>query len=153
MKLTTDRYEASRGLFETAELLVPAAFKSSYVCPRIKKLGLDTSDVSNYRPVSNLKVISKLLEGLVTSQLTAYLADNKLLPDHQSVYRAFCLTETAIARVSLSGVLTALDSGVRRHSRTLPARPVRGIRHGRPFHPAPSSAVVIWAKRLSTCMV
>jgi len=80
-----------------------------------KKLGLDTSDVSNYRPISNLKVISKLLEILVASQLTAYLSDNKLLPDHQSAYRAFCSTETVIARVLLD-ILTAIDSG---DSRTL----------------------------------
>ena len=55
---------------------------------------------------SYLKVISKLLERLVASQLS----DNKLLPDHQSAYRAFCSTETVIARV-LSDILTAIDSG------------------------------------------
>ena len=67
--------------------------------------------MSNYRPISNLKVISKLLERLVASQLTAYLTDNKLLPDHQSAYRAaFCSKETVIAQV-LSDILTALDSG------------------------------------------
>jgi len=78
-----------------------------------KKLGLDTSDVSNYRPISNLKVISKLLQRLVASQLTAYLTDNKLLPDHQSAYRAFCSTETVIARV-----LSDYCDRFRRHSRT-----------------------------------
>ena len=56
------------------------------------------------------EVISKLLERLVASQLTAYLSDNKLLPDHQSAYRAFCSTETVIARV-FSDILTAIDSG------------------------------------------
>jgi len=40
-----------------------------------------------------------------------------------------------------------------RHSRTLSARPIRGVRRGRPFHPAPSSAEVIWAKRLCTRVV
>jgi len=39
-----------------------------------------------------------------------YLQDNKLLPDHQSAYRAFCSTETVIARV-LSDIYTAPDSG------------------------------------------
>jgi len=39
-----------------------------------------------------------------------YLQDNKLLPDHQSAYRAFCSTETVIARV-LSDIYTAFDSG------------------------------------------
>ena len=90
--------------------IVPAAFKSANICPLLKKPGLDSADVKNYRPISNLKVISKLLERLVASQLMAYLSDNKLLPDHQSAYRAFCSTETVIARV-LSDILTALDSG------------------------------------------
>jgi len=40
----------------------------------------------------------------------AYLSDNDLLPDRQSAYQAFRLTETAIARL-LSDILTALDTG------------------------------------------
>ena len=70
--------------------------------------GLDSADVKNYRPISNLKVISKLLERLVASQLMEYLSDNKLLPDHQSAYRAFCSTETVIARV-LSDIMTSVS--------------------------------------------
>ena len=54
------------------------------ICPRLKKPSLDSADVKNYRPISNLKVTSKLLERLVASQLMKYLQDNKLLPDHQS---------------------------------------------------------------------
>ena len=69
-----------------AKGIVPAAFKSANICPLLKKPGLDSADVKNYRPISNLKVISKLLERLVASQLMAYLSDNKLLPDHQSAY-------------------------------------------------------------------
>jgi len=71
---------------------------------------MDFADVKNYRPISNLKVTSKLLERLVASQLMKYLQHNKLLPDHQSVYRAFCSTETVIAR-GLSDIHIALDSG------------------------------------------
>jgi len=85
-------------------------YKSANICPLLKKPGLDSADVRNYRPISNLKVISKLLERLVASQLMAYLSNNKLLPDHQSAYRAFCSTEIMIAPV-LSDILTALDSG------------------------------------------
>ena len=79
-----------------------------------KKLGLDTSDVSNYRPISNLKVISKLLERLVVSQLMAYLSDNNLLPDHQSADRAFCSTETHCS----STVRHSDRAGLRRYSHT-----------------------------------
>ena len=40
-------------------------------------------------PISNLSVLSKLLEGLVAQQLLDYLNSNRLLPELQSAYRAF----------------------------------------------------------------
>ena len=61
-------------------------------------------------PISNLTVISKLLERLVARQLLAYLSVDKLLPDRQSFYQAFRSTETAIAGL-LSDILSALDTG------------------------------------------
>ena len=89
--------------------VVPAAFKTAVICPRIKKAGLDQSDVKSYRPISNLTVMSKL-EKIVAGQLVSYLSDDDLLPDRQSAYRAFRSTETVIARL-LSDILTALDAG------------------------------------------
>ena len=47
---------------------VPEAFKFAYVTPRLKKQDLDADDVRSYRPISNLSVISKLLERLVHQQ-------------------------------------------------------------------------------------
>ena len=58
-----------------------------------------TADVKSYRPISNLSVVSKLLERLVSSQLVKYLKDNDLLPDLQSAYRAMHSTETAVLKV------------------------------------------------------
>ena len=40
----------------------PQSFKTSYVTPILKKPYLDCGDTSSYRPISNLSVISKLLE-------------------------------------------------------------------------------------------
>ena len=76
--------------------VVPAAFKSVYICPLLKKADLDIADVKNYLPISNLTVLSKLPEKLVARQLIDYLSVNKLLPDRQSAYRALRFTETAI---------------------------------------------------------
>ena len=90
--------------------VVPAAFKSAYICPFLKMPDLDTVDVKNYRPISNLTVLSKLLEKLVSRQLLEYLSVNQLLPDRRSAYRAFWSTETAIAGL-LSDILLALDTG------------------------------------------
>jgi len=64
----------------------------------------------SYRPISNLSVVSKLLERLVSKQLMRYLDDNDLLPDLQSAYRGHHSTETAVLKV-LSDILSALDTG------------------------------------------
>jgi len=89
---------------------VPSRMKSAYITPILKKAGMDTTDPKSYRPISNLSVLSKLLERLLAKQLVAYLKDNDLLPDRQSAYRAHHSTETAVLRV-LSDMLLALDSG------------------------------------------
>jgi len=66
--------------------------------------------MQSFRPISNLSVLSKLLERLVSKQLVEYLTGNCLLPDRQSAYRRFHSTETAVLRV-LSDILLALRSG------------------------------------------
>ena len=48
-----------------------------------KKAGLDATDVSSCRPISNLSVLSKLLERLVVQQLMDYLKSFNLLPQLQ----------------------------------------------------------------------
>ena len=42
---------------------VPAAFKKAYITPLVKKPGSDEDDASNFRPVSNLSVLSNTLRG------------------------------------------------------------------------------------------
>jgi len=66
----------------------PPSFKSAYITPLLKKSGLDSADVRSYRPISNLSVLSKLLERLVARQLLDHLAAATLLPELQSAYRA-----------------------------------------------------------------
>ena len=66
--------------------------------------------MKSYRPISNLSVLSKLLERLVARQLIDYLTAFKLLPDLQSAYRAHHSTETAVLKV-LGDILRAVDSG------------------------------------------
>ena len=89
---------------------VPAILKAAYITPRLKKPDLDTLDVKSYRPISNLPVLSKVLERLVAKQLLSHLDEHKLLPDLQSAYRAHHSTETAVLKV-LSDILTAVDNG------------------------------------------
>ena len=62
----------------------------------------------NYRPISNLTYISKLVERMVNQQVVDYLDENKLLPKLQSGFRARYSTETALLKV-LSDILLSAD--------------------------------------------
>jgi len=64
--------------------------------------------MNNFRPVSNLSFISKVVERVVTSQLQQYLAENDLIPRFQSAYRKYHSIETAMQRV-WSDILVAAD--------------------------------------------
>jgi len=66
--------------------------------------------VNNYRPISNLSVISNLLERVILRRLLEHLKVNDLFLSVQSTYRKCHSTDTAIARV-LSDILMALDRG------------------------------------------
>ena len=70
----------------------------------MKKLELDATSASSYRPISNLSVLSKLLERLVVRQLMEYLSSTDLIPPLQSGYRQGHSAETAVVPV-LSGIL------------------------------------------------
>jgi hypothetical protein len=72
--------------------------------------GLDPAHARSYRPISNLSVVSKLLERFVARQLHCYLQSSNLLLSSQSAYRPFHSTETAVLRV-LSDLLLAVDQG------------------------------------------
>ena len=48
---------------------VLALLKTAYITPLLKKPGADVDAAENYRPVSNLPVLSKLLEKAVCKQL------------------------------------------------------------------------------------
>ncbi|HSN23899.1 MAG TPA: reverse transcriptase family protein, partial [Methylomicrobium sp.] len=90
--------------------VVPDAFKAAYITPLLKKSDADPADAKSYRPISNLSILSKLLERLVARQLLDFLTMARLLPDLQSAYRAYHSTETAVLKV-LSDILLAVDSG------------------------------------------
>ena len=79
------------------------------VTPIFKKLGLDPDSSSSYRPVSNFTYVSKLIERLAFSQLTAYLFNHHLLPVEQSAYRQHYSTETATLKIT-SDIFDAADA-------------------------------------------
>ena len=77
----------------------PSCYNEALVTPLLKKQSLDCNRLQNYRPVSNLALISKTTEKVVSAQLNTYLKDNNLLEPRQSAYRQGHSTETALVRV------------------------------------------------------
>lgn len=92
------------------EGFLPESQKGANIVPRLKKRGLDEADYKNYRPVSNLSFLSKLLERIVAQQLHYFLSTTDALPYFQSAYRRFHSTETALLKV-FSDICRAIDDG------------------------------------------
>ena len=86
----------------------PDAFKESLVKPLLKKENLDLV-YKNYRPVSNLQFISKLVERVAAEQLVDHVNRNNLMEVNQSAYREFHSTETALVKVR-EDILKAIDN-------------------------------------------
>ena len=89
---------------------VPPSLKIAKVIPCLKKPSLDKNDLNNYRPISNLPYLSKVLERVACSQLQHHLNANDLLSSFQSAYRPNFSTETALLRVQ-NDILVSLDRG------------------------------------------
>ena len=86
-------YSLESGIF-------PEQYKTALVKPLLKKITLDSDVFKNYRPVSNLTYVSKLLEKVVAEQLTEHLRKHDLLETFQSAYKPNDSTETALLQVS-----------------------------------------------------
>ena len=67
---------------------VPDASKTAVVTPLIKKTNLPSDDLNNYRPVSGLSFISKLVECVVAKQLLEHIHVHNLDNLYQSAYKA-----------------------------------------------------------------
>ena len=67
--------------------VVPDFFKHAIVEPVLKKPSLDPLQPMNYRPISKLPFMAKILEKVVAEQLTTFLEINNIFDKHQS---GFC---------------------------------------------------------------
>ena len=87
--------------------IVLESFKRALVKPLLKKPCLELLE-KNYRPVSNLSYISKLVE-LVVAQLITHIERHGRMEAHQSAYHSSHSTETALLKVK-TDIIQALDN-------------------------------------------
>ena len=73
---------------------VPNNYSTSHISPLYK--GGDKTHAINYRPVSLLPIVSRLLETIVKQRLVGYPTEKTLLPPTQFAYRRFHSTEDAL---------------------------------------------------------
>ena len=92
-----------------SEGVVPDEMKIARVKRLLKSPKLDPNELKNYRPVSNLSYISKLLERVVARRLNNHMITNGLHEPLQSAYKAGHCTETALLRVH-NDVFTNMDN-------------------------------------------
>ncbi|CAB3985703.1 Hypothetical predicted protein [Paramuricea clavata] len=89
---------------------MPDSLKIAVVQPLLKKYNLSYEEFCSFRPISNLKFVSKSIEKAVAVQLTDYLTENHLHEKFQFAYKPCHSTETALLRVQ-NDILQALDNG------------------------------------------
>lgn len=75
----------------------PRVLKKSLITP-VYKSGLK-DDVENYRPISVLSTISKILEKVLNTRLISFLEHNKILSDSQFGFRQGRSTEDAVGQL------------------------------------------------------
>jgi hypothetical protein len=88
---------------------MPDVFKESIVSPLLKKSNLDKDQLANFRPVSNLPFLSKVIERAIAEQLSDHLEKNNHYDPHQSAYRHHHSCEAALS-VVVDSALTAMDN-------------------------------------------
>jgi hypothetical protein len=88
--------------------LVPDSMKSAIIVPLLKKILLDPEILKNFRPVSNLTFLSKVVEKTASKQLSEHCNSNSLEDPFQSAYKCCHSTETALVRVQ-NDILMAID--------------------------------------------
>lgn len=76
--------------------------------PLLEKAHFNSREFNNYRPVSNMAFLGKIIEKVVAARIIEYIYTHQLSEQMQSAYRQGHSTETALLRVQ-NDILCALD--------------------------------------------
>ena len=90
--------------------IMPVSLKKAVVKPLLKKINLILEILKNYRPVSNLMYLSKIIERVVAKRTLHHMDINDLHELYQSSYKKYHSCETAVLKVK-DDIVTAVDSG------------------------------------------
>ncbi len=82
--------------------LCPFDFKYAVVSPRLKRPNLAPDEMKNYRPISQLPFVSKILSKVVLPQLLAFWNENSILEMFLSGFKVVHSTETYIGQWPLA---------------------------------------------------
>lgn len=88
---------------------MPDQLKDAVITPILKKTSLDKEQLKNFRPVSNLAFVSKLIERVIADRFLEHLEINNINNKFQSAYKKGHSTETALLRVQ-NDILDAVDT-------------------------------------------
>ena len=88
--------------------IFPTDLKKALVTPLRKKANLDPEIKKNYRPISNLAFLGKVIERAAIKQYVDYLTVNEFFARSQFAYRQYHSTKTVLLRVC-DDILKSLD--------------------------------------------
>ena len=76
-------------------IMVPSMIKQALITPPIKLFYLELNNLKNYRPVSNLHLLSKVLERFVLVTQSDFLLSTNQHETNQSAYRPYRRNDSA----------------------------------------------------------
>ena len=95
--------------FSLYSSIFPDVFKHAEITPLLKKTNLDCNKLYNYRPISQLPLLSKIIEKIVSRQIIEYLLFHNLFDEYKNAYRPGHSTETTLLKIS-DDILKYLDN-------------------------------------------
>ena len=90
----------------------PSHFKSALVSPLLQESTLDKDNLKNYRPMSNLSFLPKVLEKVVAIRLNSHINSSNVSNHYQSAYKKLHSTKTALLQIHIDiDILFSMDYG------------------------------------------